>query len=1107
MKKTPNRKGNFIPCSDKNIFRIMKISALLLLVCLLPVSASTYSQTKRVSFKVEQATMKETLHKIEQSTEFSFFYNDNLLVSENKYTLEVEDELITDVLEKLLSGKSLDYVINDKVIVIVPEKNQQTYTQQKLVSGTVCDDQGISLPGVTIRIKGKNIGTTTDPDGYFEIQAEIDDVLIFSFIGMREQEVIIQDYTPLTIVMENDLLRLEEVVVTGVVAQTQRKKLSFTVEKINSDLLQTVPAANLANSLTGKVAGIKISNNAGSPGADADIQLRGATAIFGSSNPLIIIDGILTEGRLSDINSEDIESIEVVKGASASSLYGSRAANGVIHIKTKRGSNLSSGSTEINYRSEFGASYIPFTPEKTTATNFIVSGGAVDYNTPSADGIYDNPYPTLTDPVGQFFNPGSYNTNYLSYSTNSQDGRTSLFGSLHYTDEAGVVKLTDGMQRTNFRINADHWISDKIKVTTSNLYSQSTIDQRAGGIWDLFYYADPDVDLLAPNEEDGSAYNVDPNHNNPRLANPLYLINNSKNFEERTRFLGHYAVQYKPLDYLDFSLAYGIDQISRNSFSLSPKGLLQADRDELTYGSIYKSHNNTTAQTVQVDGFFYKKLGDFLTKAKLQYLYESNEYSYFAGSGTHLAVKGMDVTSLEQASEDINISSYESAIVANNVSGVFNLVYKDKYIFDALIRQDGVSLFGANVRWQTFYRMSGAWRVTEDFRIPGFEELKVRASYGVAGLRPPFESQYETVGLSDGTITSPVAIGNADLKPSFAKETELGLDASFLNRFSFTFNYAHSFNTDQILEVPVSATTGFATQWQNAGKLESHALEASLKANLINSSDWNWDITLLWDRITQKVVELNRPGYAIISGGIFRIEEGQDFGTLYGHKWATSLEEVANQVPEGMAVEDYFTINNQGFVVRTTTIGTVDEEPIKIKDDNGNDKEMVIGSVIPDFNMNLSSFLTYKNLELYMLWGYQQGGETYNHMRRYMMINGVSSELDQTGKPDNEVKSAKYFDRLTSWNNSHFVEDASYVKLRELSLNYSLKENILKGFLGIERIRLGIVGRNLLTLTKYSGFDPETGKSEEGVDSNVLKFDLSSYPNYATVSGTIQITF
>ncbi|MGD8427157.1 MAG: SusC/RagA family TonB-linked outer membrane protein, partial [Balneolaceae bacterium] len=833
--------------------------------------------------------------------------------------------------------------------------------QTGTVEGKVTTTEGESLPGVNIYMPDLKRGIATNTEGVFKLEKiPIGEyTLEATFLGFKKfrKQINIEagKVANLAIHLQSTVTGMDELVVTGVAQKTPKKKLSFTVDEIGQESLEEVPALNPASALEGKIPGLEISNSSGAPGSNADIQLRGATTIYGSSNPLIIIDGVLTEGSLSDINAQDIKSIEVVKGAAASSLYGSRAANGVINIITKRGSGLKEGQTQINFRSEVGSDLIGFVPEKTHSTNYLVQNGAVQYNLPAPDGIYDNKYPDLsTNPADQLFRPGVHTTNYLSFQSNSLGSNTSLYSSIEHTRDAGVVNTTDGLGRLNLRVNIDHYFNGKFKFSTSNLYSQSSIDHRADGIWDMFYYADPGANFKAPNEN-GAPYNVDPNKLG-KSENPLYYINNTVSNEKRYRFLGNYQLSYDPLQSLEFKIKYGIDRIQSSSIGLTPKGKMQVNKPP-SNGSIYKGENRTFAQTLQGDVFFHKAFGHFNTRFNLQYLYESNQYDSESGSGQNLAVKGMDISNLEQASENINIGSYKSLIVANNITASTEIDYKSKYILDALVRRDGVSLFGANQRWQTFYRISGAYRVTEDFKIPDVQELKIRTSYGIAGLRPPFEARYEVVGISNGNVANPVTLGNEDLKPSFSRELEVGVDANFLKRFNVTANYSRAINTDQILNVPVSASSGFATQWQNAGTLESYTLEFNLGANIIRQRDLDWNINLTWDRTRQKVVSLNRSGYAIVSGGIFQIAEGSTFGTLYGHKWATSLDQVANQVPEGQSINDYFVVNNEGYVVKRSTIGTTDEVPIKITDDLGNPINMKIGDVNPDFNMNFGSTL------------------------------------------------------------------------------------------------------------------------------------------------------
>jgi hypothetical protein len=272
---------------------------------------------------------------------------------------------------------------------------------------------------------------------------------------------------------------------------------------------------------------------------------------------------------------------------------------------------------------------------------------------------------------------------------------------------------------------------------------------------------------------------------------------------------------------------------------------------------------------------------------------------------------------------------------------------------------------------------------------------------------------------------------------------------------------------------------------------------------LIQTEKLNWDLGFVFDRNRQKVSKLNRSGYAIVSAGIFRIEEGLTFGTLYGRKWARTLNDVANQVPDGQQVTDLFVVNNEGYVVRKTEIGTPDEQPVYITDSKAVPINTYIGNVNPNFNLNFSSNLTIYGINLYTLIGWQNGGQTYNHSRRYTT---ASAELDQSGKPYNQRKPERYYVKFKEWNNEYFVEDADYLTLREIGLNYDFK-NIKVGNLQIANIRVGVVGRNLFMLTKYTGFSPETGSNQEGLDANILKFDVHSYPVYRTLSGNIAISF
>jgi TonB-linked SusC/RagA family outer membrane protein len=1010
----------------------------------------------------------------------------------------------------------------------------QVLAQDRTVSGKVTSaEDGSTLPGVNVIIKGTSRGVTTDIDGNFTISVpSAGGTLVFSFIGLTSEEVEIGSKARIDLKMRADVKTLGEIIITGVATGTPQKKLTFSVGKVNEDLIQQVPAVNPGTALQGKVAGVRVRSGGGTPGGAPDILLRGATSLVTSSAPLIIVDGVLTEGSLADINAEDIESMEVVKGAAAASLYGSRAANGVINIITRRGSRLAKGETIVKVRSEVGQSFLEHRPAKTRHHAFLLSDGTDQrtdgytgevtfipsgYPNPARlnpTGVMETPFPFIEDHFGQVFKPQTFNTNYGSVSSNL--GNTQFLASYQYTDQQGIIELANGNQRNNFRINLDHQPNDKIKISSSTLFSRSTTDLNGaaagGGARNPMYslmFLDPHARILEPNA-DGTPYKWNPNVLSLE-PNPLYALNNRQWTGNNMRFLGNYKVSYMPVSWATVDAEYGLDRINYLENRYTPKGYLDiAAVAQARLGEVYRYTSNRTAQTLSLTGSIIKSFGDFNTRTRVQYMYEDNQGERFEALGQDLKVAG--INNLNNANQDnLSVWSANDQIVAKNYSAIFAADYKDKYIFDALIRRDGVSLFGAEQRWQTFYRVSGAYRISEDVKIPGIQELKIRSSYGVSGLRPPFAAQYEVINLTNGNIGVPLTIGNPMLQPAFNKEFESGLDVNFLNRFNFQFSYARSNNEGQILQVPQSAASGFRNQWMNAGTLETNVFEFTLGANLVKSSAFTWDINIVADRIRSKITSLDRPGFNVGPDNAFFIQEGETFGIFYGRKWARSLEDVKNQVPEGRDVNDIFVVNNHGYVVRRAQIGTTAEVPILMTDDEGQILQTKIGDINPDFNLGFANTFRFKGLSMFVLFDWQQGGQVYNQTRQWLVRDGLAGEMDAGRLPNNQRKSNAYWQALYNQNNinSHFVEDATFVKLRELSFNYSFGKNIFEsaGLRFVRDVKIGVVGRNLLTLTKYSGFDPEVGTSQGGVGANIYRWDSFGYPNFRTFSGSIEITF
>ena len=1004
-------------------------------------------------------------------------------------------------------------------------KESVSVTQQQItVTGTVIDDTSEPMPGVSVIVKGTSIGVITDINGKYSINVpDKDAVLLFSFLGYVKIEQYVGDQRQIDVSMKEDAVSLKEVVVTGVAAGTSKKKLSFTVDKLSEDDLNVVPGVDAATALQGKIASLQVLTPSGMPGQESSIIIRGATSLIGQVNPLVMVDGVLTDGGMRDINTEDIASIEVLKGAAASSLYGSRAANGVIHIITKRGSAFDPGKTFITVKSEIGQNYAGFLPKLTGAHWFKTDANGNPSKDTGAgygqvdDGIADIPYIMYSDPFKDFFHPQSFFSGYVSLRGTSSNGKTNYFGSYQYMDQGGVIEMLNGYQRRNFRVNLEQKVNNQITFSASNAFIRSTRDDRfQGGDFDQIFYTDPNIDFYAPNAN-GTPYNANPQIVNERgNVNPFYNIYHSSNNSKGARFLGSYKISYQPVSFLVFNGTYGIDYNQNSS-----KQIIERNRVDNRNGSVSVGQNYSYSQNLAIDGMFAETFGDFTTRIKAQYLYEDTETESVSGSSTSLAVSGMQIINLSLGSANINNSSSSRLYVAHNYSAMGYIDYKDKYILDALIRRDGVSLFGPEERWQTYYRLSGAWRVTQDFAIPEIQELKLRGSYGTAGLRPDvYDAQYDVYNMSRGIISSTRDhAGNAKLKPAKSQELELGFDVDFLNRFSLNFSYVKRRNTDQMFLLPAPAETGAPNQYQNVGEFFSNNYEIVFNADIIRNKEFSWNAGLTWYKMTQRVGDLGREEFWI--GDYLRVRSNSPFGELWGqsagHAYATSLDDVKYSplIKPGQTVDEVYAINNHGLVVLREDIGTANEIPVcKIAED-GTYERAYYGNTTPDFTMNLSNTFTWKGISMYCLLTWQQGGIKYNNTYYYMTRSGLNLiHFDQRDKPVNELKPWIYYkaeDNMLGAGRprTSSMEDPSFLRMRELSLGYTFAKSKLNswGIHFLQDIKLAFIARNLFTLTRYSSPDPES-VIVAGNTGNVISEDTPKYPTGGvTLSGSITVNF
>jgi len=1003
--------------------------------------------------------------------------------------------------------------------------------QSAVFSGKVTS-AGQPLGGASVGIVELGVGATTAVDGTYSFTVPVGANAGRS-VTLRARAI---GYTPKQatvalaagriekeFALDKDVLNLEQVVVTGVGDATSQKKTAFSVGVVDASQIKEAPSSSPVGALAGRVAGASVVTVSGQPGQAPAIRLRAATSLTGSADPLIIIDGTITRMTLADINTEDVERMEVIKGAAASSLYGSDAANGVVQIFTKRGAQLAEGQTSFQLRNEYGQSWLPNKVPGNTAHEFrLLPDGdfARDANgnrIQEADRIADNPYPVIYDQLGQVFRPGTFMTNYAS--VGQRRGSTNFNVSFQNSRESGVLGLLNGFSRQNFRMNLDQAITDQLTFQAGAFYGRSNSDEAENtGIFFGLRFLEPNVDLLAPNA-DGSPFNAaikqPPLSGN--VVNPLYGLANRDISRDRDRFNGTFKLTYKPLSWLTAEGNINYEQSGDMYKSFTPTGFLNSagasDDGSLFQSSTLARTSNIGATLTAVRNFEW-----FTNTTKLAYVFEDqsvNNVNVFAAS---LTVPKVPEFSSADPAQDIFPGSRSVTIRNQNLFAITTFDIRDRYIFDALVRQDQSSLFGADQRTAIYNRVSAAYRLSEDLPLPGIDEFKLRASYGTAGLRPGFDAQYEIFSLVGGSPT-PVTLGNRDLRPAFSKETEVGFNLTFLRNFTFEYSYSDKVTSDQILLAPVSAATGYRNTWTNAGTLAGQTHEAALGAVLLSTGDMFWRLNVTADRTRQQITDLKVAPFLAGPDGntsLFRVGAGEPFGVIYGSKWIRTPEQLAATLQSGKnpsvtGTAANYRLNEEGFYVRTADWRTINEKPLKAYTATG-ESVVQIGDVNPDLNLAINSTFQWGGFSLNALITMVQGGDIYNYTRQWPFNEQRDPLYDQRGRAEEEKKPVSYYQ--TFYNNfdanDFFVENGSYIRLRELSVNYQLPKAFVQplSFLGFENARLGIVGRNLWTSTKYTGYDPDvTGTSGLGGNPFVYRVDYFTYPQFRTFTMMVELGF
>ncbi|GAB3706466.1 TonB-dependent receptor [Spirosoma flavus] len=990
------------------------------------------------------------------------------------------------------------------------------WAQGRTVSGRVLGPDGGELPGVSVVLKSTQRGTTTDASGRFSIpNIPNDAVLTFSYIGYVSQDVTVGNRSTLDVTLQSDDRSLNEVVVVGY--GTQRKvETTGAIASVKSTELVQTPVANVAQGLQARVSGVQVSQNTGAPGGSISVRIRGTNSINGNSEPLYVVDGIqISNGSnnsgeinsvspLSTINPNDIESVEILKDASASAIYGSRAANGVVLITTKRGKT---GATRVTLDSYYGVQNVNKKLDLLNAAEF-----AQVENETFKNNYYPNPSSLGegTDWQNIIFRQAPIQNHQLSINGGSE--KTQLALSAGYFNQDGII-INSNFKRYSFRLNVDHRISDRVKIGTSILGSyainsgvttgnQSIGDAGVvtGTVLGAAVGAPP---TLQPYRPDGSIFPFGEQANGQyrEVINPLnYTAILNQTAIRRT--LANFYADFNIVKGLTYRASFNIDMQNTLRDTYSPRSIVNKSDLNDNSGSASKTNTSNMAllhESILTYSTTFAK--DHSLKVTGVFASQSENYNQNQINGTGFP---NDATQNEALQLALNrtVNSFRSTQRLDSYLGRINYGFKDRYFLDLTARIDGSSRFGANHKYGLFPAVSAGWRIIEEpfmKSVSWVSDLKLRASYGITGNAAgidPYQS-LATVSASGSdyninhayvTGINPSGIANPDLRWERSAQTNIGLDLGILNnRISFIVDVYQKTTRDLLYVKTLPLSSGYSTITGNFAALENKGLELAANARILDGAlKWNVSANATFNR--NKVLDLD--------GGTTQ----ERFVTTY------SVLQVGS--PLGLFKTYVFDgVNQTGETVLPGYGGALGSQ--KVKDLNGDGTitaadQIITGNPNPKFIYGFSTNLAFKGFDFNAFLSGSQGNDIYNASRlsfsqplgQRNMLQGVVNRWTPTN-PSNEFPAPAQGSRMPISN--YVVENGSYLRCKNVTLGYTLPR-----IKGIQNIRVYVSANNLFTITKYSGFDPEVNtyagsNTQIGIDNLV-------YPQAKSFLGGLQIT-
>ncbi|XOV92995.1 MAG: TonB-dependent receptor [Bacteroidota bacterium] len=1056
-----------------------------------------------VSISVDDMRIDKAFEILAKETGFTFAFNEKLVDLKQRVHLDITKGSLADVLREISKETDLRFKrVNGSIHVAKLENNEEppveevAINQVRPVSGKVVSaEDGEGIPGVNVIEKGTTNGTVTDIDGNFKLEVPDGSVLVFSSVGYATTERSVDGQTEYNISMSTETQTLQELVVVGY-GSVKKSDLTGSVASVKAKDISSFPTTNMIQALSGRAPGVQVLQTTGAPGAGLSVRIRGTNSIQGGNEPLYVIDGFPYSGNPTNINNSDIESIEILKDASATAIYGSRGANGVVLITTKSGKE---GETRVDFESSYSVQSLRKRLELMNGTEYAEMA--------NLQAINDNITPYFTqseiDAFGEgtdwqdiVFQQAPIWSSSLNVSGGNQKTKFSIGGSFFGQD--GIVKGSD-YDRYTLRTNLSHEISKKFSVQLTNTATyvktarrDSDGGTRGGSMINAAIAAAP---ISKPYDPDGS-YNVLAQEFPfvpVDIVNPLNFINEQTNVIKANVVLTNLALLFKPIEEITIKISGGIENRDERQDIYTTRNFINSEGSATVNSSQFRSllSENTIS--------FNKTYGGIHSiSAVAGFTYQDFLSTSLGASGQGFLSDVFETYDLSAAStQGIANSGYSNSTILSYLGRV-NYTLSDKYLFTISFRADGSSRYTEGNKWGYFPSGAFAWRLYDEdfFTLDNvFSDLKLRTSWGLTGSQAI--SPYSTLNLlSSGLVVLDDALYNTfaptnrlpgDLKWETTEQMDFGADFGFLNnRILLTADFYVKNTRDLLNTVTLPSSTGYVSTIRNVGAVQNKGLELGVDAKIL-TGEFKWDINANISFNRNKVVKL-QDGEDILGGSVSVLSvndnvtilrEGRPIGQFYGY------------------VEDGYDSNGQIVLKDLDGDGSI----------TGEDKTY-IGDPNPDFIYGINSNMSFKNFELTLFFQGTYGNDIYNVSSIPTTIDygqGINMPREvylDHWTPENPDAKYPLISRNTSaYNSDRWIENGSFLRMRNIELAYNFPVNNISW---LQNAKLYVSGQNLLTITKYSWWDPEVNSKGAGTARGIDHF---TYPIAKSVTVGFRVGF